>query len=190
MPERLNQGSGQYSFSGISGLLDDAGVGYRTVRHAPTRTSEESAEARGESLSIGGKALVIKVDDEFALFVLSAARKFDSVKVKRRFRATRIRFATVEELRALTGLEPGSVPPFGRPFLDIDLYVDESIVKNKRIAFNAGYLLDGLAAIGRPITNMAFTLPTKPAVLTGASSFDAPAADDYLYLLMPVRLVS
>ncbi len=60
----------------------------------------------------------------------------------------------------------------------------------ERIAFNAGYLLDGLAAIGRPVTNMAFTLPTKPTVLTGAASFDADAADDYLYLLMPVRLVS
>jgi DNA polymerase III sliding clamp (beta) subunit (PCNA family) len=37
---------------------------------------------------------------------------------------------------------------------------------------------------------MAFTNANKPAVLTGAASFDADASDDYLYLLMPVRLPS
>jgi DNA polymerase III subunit beta len=60
----------------------------------------------------------------------------------------------------------------------------------ERIAFNPGYLLEGLAAVNMPVTNMAFTLPGKPTVLTGARDFDAPAADDYLYLLMPVRLPS
>jgi DNA polymerase-3 subunit beta len=60
----------------------------------------------------------------------------------------------------------------------------------ERIAFNPGYLLEGLAAINQPVTNMAFTNAGKPAVLTGAASMDADAADDYLYLLMPVRLPS
>ncbi len=60
----------------------------------------------------------------------------------------------------------------------------------ERIAFNPGYLLEGLQAINRPVTNMAFTSANKPAVLTGASGFDADATDDYLYLLMPVRLPS
>jgi DNA polymerase-3 subunit beta len=59
-----------------------------------------------------------------------------------------------------------------------------------RIAFNPGYLLEGLAALNQPVTNMAFTNPNKPAVLTGAASMDADATDDYLYLLMPVRLPS
>jgi DNA polymerase-3 subunit beta len=60
----------------------------------------------------------------------------------------------------------------------------------ERIAFNPGYLLEGLAAINQPITNLAFTNPNKPAVLTGAASMEADANDDYLYLLMPVRLPS
>ncbi len=58
----------------------------------------------------------------------------------------------------------------------------------ERIAFNPAYLLEGLAAISQPVTNMAFTTENKPAVLTGAAGFDADADDDYLYLLMPVRL--
>lgn len=60
----------------------------------------------------------------------------------------------------------------------------------ERIAFNPNYLLEGLAAVNSPVTNMAFTLPGKPTVLTGARDFDAPSGDDYLYLLMPVRLPS
>lgn len=60
----------------------------------------------------------------------------------------------------------------------------------ERVAFNPDYLLEGLSAINQPITNLAFTEPNKPAVLTGAASLEAQARDDYLYLLMPVRLPS
>ena len=43
------------------------GVAFREVRHEPTRTSREAAEARGEPERIGGKAIVAKVDDVFRL---------------------------------------------------------------------------------------------------------------------------
>jgi len=52
-------------------------------------------------------------------------------------------------LKSLTGLVPGAVPPFGRPILErpileLDLYVDRSILENERIAFNAGSLTDSI----------------------------------------------
>lgn len=128
----------------ILGLLGDHGVSYRTVHHEPTRTSEESARARGEDIRIGGKALVIRVGETYRLFVLSAARKLDSRAVRERFGERRARFASAVELKELTGLVPGSVPPFGRPILPFDLYVDESILENERIAFNAGSLTDSI----------------------------------------------
>ena len=128
----------------IRSLLDTHGAQYREVRHSPTRTSEESAKARGEALSVGGKALLLKLDDSFKLFVLSAARRVDSGKIKRRFRAKSIRFANQKELLELTGLEPGSVPPFGRPLFPLDLFVDSTVTQNDRIAFNAGSLTDSI----------------------------------------------
>ena len=127
-------------YRAIKSLLDENGIDYREVRHPPTRTSEESAKARGEAMAIGGKALVILVGGTFRLFVLSAARKLDSRRVKDRFKVNYSRFATPEELMELTGLVPGCVPPFGRPILPFDLYLDESILENDRIAFNAGLL--------------------------------------------------
>jgi prolyl-tRNA editing enzyme YbaK/EbsC (Cys-tRNA(Pro) deacylase) len=127
-------------FDRVCRLLDDAGVTYRTLAHEPTHTSEESARVRGEPLEVGGKALLIKLDDTFKLFVLSASRKLDSGALRRHFGAKKSRFASADELLELTGLVPGSVPPFGRPILPFDLYVDTSITANERIAFNAGTL--------------------------------------------------
>lgn len=120
--------------------LRAAGITYREIQHEPTHSSEESARARGEELRVGGKALLLKVDRTFRLFVLSAARKLDSGAIKQHFGTKKTRFATVEELRQMTGLTPGAVPPFGAPILPFPLFVDGSILKNDRIAFNAGSL--------------------------------------------------
>jgi prolyl-tRNA editing enzyme YbaK/EbsC (Cys-tRNA(Pro) deacylase) len=128
----------------IRAWLAAESVPYREAHHEPTRTSEESARARGEEMKVGGKALLIKVDDTFRLFILSADRKIDSPAIKRYFAAKKTRFATPEELLELTGLVPGSVPPFGDPILPFPLYVDPSVYENDRVAFNAGSLTDSI----------------------------------------------
>ncbi len=152
-------------FTRLRDWLDREGVAYRHVRHAPTRTSEESARARGEELRVGGKALLLRVDDQYRLFVLSAARKLDSNAVRRHFSARSTRFATPEELLELTGLVPGSVPPFGEPLLPFELHVDPSTLEHERIAFNAGSLTDSIVMgvvdyrrLARP-REFAFSLP-------------------------------
>ncbi|MBP7747647.1 MAG: hypothetical protein KA383_16135 [Phycisphaerae bacterium] len=128
----------------IRTFLRDGGVTFREVEHEPTYTSEQSAQARGEELRVGGKALLLKIDATFRLFVLSAARKLDSAAIKKHFGAKKLRFASAEELLELTGLPPGAVPPFGQPILPFELYVDESIRENAVIAFNAGELTTSL----------------------------------------------
>lgn len=128
----------------IRAWLTRENVPLREAHHEPTRTSEESARARGEEMRVGGKALVIKVDDTFRLFVLSADRKLDSAAIKAHFGAKRTRFATPEELMQMTGLVPGSVPPFGHPILPFPLYTDPSVFENDRVAFNAGSLTDSM----------------------------------------------
>lgn len=124
--------------------LSAQSVAFREVHHEPTYTSEDSARARGEELHVGGKALVMRVDDEPALFVLPADRKADSGAIRRELKAGKLRFATREELAELTGLVPGSVPPFGAPILPFKLYLDAAIPENDRIAFNAGSLTDSM----------------------------------------------
>ncbi|MEV5573620.1 DNA polymerase III subunit beta [Spirillospora sp. NPDC052269] len=55
------------------------------------------------------------------------------------------------------------------------------------IAFNHGFLLDGLSAIGSDVARLSFTTPTKPAVLTGKPPAEGENPN-YRYLIMPVRL--
>lgn len=124
--------------------LTSEGITFREVHHEPTLTSDDSARARGEELRVGGKALLLRTADGFALFVLPADRKVDSGAIRRELNCGKLRFATREELAELTGLAPGSVPPFGRPILQFPLYVDAAIRDNDRIAFNAGSLTDSM----------------------------------------------
>lgn len=125
----------------IEALLAEQAVPHRRLEHAAVFTSQEAADIRGEPIDIGGKALVMKLGDEeaFAVFVLSARLRTHGVAIRRHLGLRRLRFATREELLDLTGLTPGCVPPFGPPiFPHLPLYVDESIARNPRIAFNAG----------------------------------------------------
>jgi Ala-tRNA(Pro) deacylase len=131
-------------FAKIKQWLDENKIEYKEIHHEPTHSSRASAEARGESMKIGGKALVMKIENDFRIFVISAARKMDSRKIKIYFNAKRTRFAFEDELKELTGVVPGAVPPFGRPIIDLDLYVDRSVIRNDRIAFNAGSLTDSI----------------------------------------------
>jgi Ala-tRNA(Pro) deacylase len=125
----------------IKSCLNGAEIDYREVEHPPTRTSEESAAARGEALSVGAKALLLRTDDVFRLFVLPADCKLDSGAIRRHLGVRRTRFATPQELLELTGLVPGCVPPFGEPILPFELYADVMIGgKTDRVAFNAGSL--------------------------------------------------
>ena len=132
------------TFAAIKDLLEQRHIPFRSVHHEPTPTSAEAAKARGEDISIGGKAILLKVGDAFKLFVLSAALKVDSARIKSHFEVKKLRFATPDELMELTGLVPGSVPPLGEPLLPFELFVDSSITRNERIAFNAGSLTDSV----------------------------------------------
>lgn len=146
----------QGCFGAITTFLDQNDVDYKTVHHEQTPSSEDAARARGVPLSIGGKALLLKIDESdrsyFSLFVMSASRKLNSKAIKKEFKRQEqpfksIRFATSEELAQITnGLVPGCVPPFGKPIFEYgDLYVDTSIAEeNDRIAFNAGSLTDSV----------------------------------------------
>ncbi|WP_280250136.1 DNA polymerase III subunit beta [Nocardia abscessus] len=65
------------------------------------------------------------------------------------------------------------------------------------IAFNPGYLIDGLSALHSDRVTFGFTTPSRPAVLLPASEEEPEVLDSgtfaalsspYIYLLMPVRL--
>jgi DNA polymerase-3 subunit beta len=58
-----------------------------------------------------------------------------------------------------------------------------------QVAFNPGYLLDGLAALDGPVAVLSLTDPRKPAVLAPAGA-DGELIPGYRYLIMPIRIGS
>jgi len=124
----------------IKSLLETNNIDFKEIDHHETRTCEESAEARGEDIKYGGKTILFKDKKDYRLFVISAALQIDNNKVRKILKSQRLRFATKDELMELAGVESGALPPFGREILPYDLYLDESILENEIICFNAGLL--------------------------------------------------
>ncbi len=124
-------------FDRITELLNSQSVSFDVLEHTPVFTSEEAAAVRGTSLSSGAKALVCKVDQQFSLFVMPADRRLATKEVKKTLKNRRLRFATKDEVVDLTGLTPGSIPPFGSLF-SLPVYCDEGMALETVINFNAG----------------------------------------------------
>lgn len=124
-------------FDRLSELLRQNDVRFDVIRHEPVFTSEEAAQVRGTSLASGAKALICKLDDYFVMFVLPADRKLDSKTARKHLKARSMRFASRDEVLGLTGLTPGSIPPFGSLF-DLQTYCDQRLCDESVINFNAG----------------------------------------------------
>ena len=124
-------------FDRLSGKLTAAGVAFDVLRHAPVFTSEEAAAVRGTSLASGAKALICKADDRFVLIVMPADRRLAGKLVRKAEGIKSLRFATQDEVQQLTGLAPGSIPPFGSLFA-LPTWCDELLAEQPRINFNAG----------------------------------------------------
>jgi Ala-tRNA(Pro) deacylase len=127
----------QSVFERVESLLNQHGIAFQVLRHEPVYTSEEAARIRGTPLVSGAKALICKGEDCFVMFVVPADRKLDSHAVRRAKGWRKLRFATREEVLELTGLAPGSIPPFGSLF-GLPTLCDERLGDNDVINFNAG----------------------------------------------------
>jgi Ala-tRNA(Pro) deacylase len=124
-------------FDRIHEKLTAAGITFGVLRHAPVYTSEEAAAVRGVPLCTGAKALIVKAGEDFVLLVVPADRKLDSKKARTALGVKGLRFANREEVLELTGLLPGSIPPFGSLF-GLPTFCDPALRENDQINFNAG----------------------------------------------------
>lgn len=124
-------------FQKIKATLDQSDVKYQILDHQAVHTSEEAANIRGTKLEQGAKALIMFGDEKPFLMVLSAAKKADLEAIKTQLKVDKVRMANPAEVKVLTNLEIGSIPPFGS-VLKLKTYLDESLGENAKIAFNAG----------------------------------------------------
>ena len=121
----------------LEGWLREAGAAFRLFEHAPVTTSADAARVRGTPPEAGAKALVVLTEDRPVHAVLPGDRRLDNARLRALLGTRTLRFASPEELLALTGCAPGAVPPFGNLF-GLPVLVDEVLAARDDIAFNAG----------------------------------------------------
>ncbi|HYL39025.1 MAG TPA: YbaK/EbsC family protein [Bryobacteraceae bacterium] len=119
-------------------FLDTNKIKYSVLTHSTAYTAQEIASLahiRGQELA---KTVMVKVDGRMAMAVLPASRQVDLSLLKSFARARTASLAIEADFRDLfPGCETGAMPPFGNLY-DIPVFVDESLSKDKEIAFNAG----------------------------------------------------
>ena len=125
-------------------LIRLSGASYQLISHGLASSTEEIARLRGADRSLGVKALLMKAGGSWTLVALRAHLSLDNQALRRGLGVSRLRFASQEELLALTGLAPGEVPPFGPPALPFPLVADHSVIKQPRMAFTAGTRTDSV----------------------------------------------
>lgn len=129
--------------SKITNLLETNHVWFETFQHEPVLTSEQAANIRtGYTLHQGAKALIVRYrtgqGHAFAMIVVSGDCRFNSKKAKQVLETDNLTFATEQEVADITdGVLVGGVPPFGNLF-GLSVFVDQRVLENEKIIFNAG----------------------------------------------------
>lgn len=127
----------QSLFKRVVTFLKDNQIEHQLYQHRPVYTSEEAAKVRGTKIKQGAKALVMLADKKPVLLVLSAAQKVDTAKFKKLFGFKDLRMGKAPEVKEITGVEIGAVPPLGN-LMNLETFVDRGLGENKEIAYSAG----------------------------------------------------
>lgn len=123
--------------SRLQEFLDSQQVKYTTLRHSPAYTAQEIAAVShvpGKELA---KSIIVKLDGKMVMVVLPASHRINFNRLKQATGAKTAVLATEREFEQLfPDCQLGAMPPFGNLY-DLGVFVDESLVVDEEITFNA-----------------------------------------------------
>lgn len=102
-----------------------------------THTAVEAATVNGVPVSNIVKSLLVKIDNDFILFLVPGDRRLDLESLRKRFNTENIRMANAEEVKENTGYSIGGVPPFGH-IKKLKTYIEDGFDINKEVVAAAG----------------------------------------------------
>lgn len=122
----------------LKDFLDSQKVKYLVISHSIAYTAAEiaaQAHIPGKELA---KTVIVKIDGALAMAVVSASQHVKLASLKAATFADKVELATEDEFReSFPDCEVGAMPPFGNLY-GMPVYADESLSRDKEIAFNAG----------------------------------------------------
>ena len=124
--------------SSLKEYLDKHNIKYVAISHSPAYTAQGIAALThipGKELA---KTVIIKLDGKLVMAVLPALFHVDLALLKKAAKAKAVELASEDEFKGqFPECETGAMPPFGNLY-GIEVFADESLAKDKEIAFNAG----------------------------------------------------
>lgn len=122
----------------VKSFLNQNNIKYDVIKHTPAFTAQQIAANAHVSGRDFAKTVIVKVDGKLAMVVEPAHGKVDFDALKRELHAQKVELALEAEFRdKFPNCEVGAMPPFGNLY-GMEVFVDESLTKEKEIAFNAG----------------------------------------------------
>lgn len=119
-------------------FLDKSAVPYQTSEHPPTFTAQQMAAVEHEPGQFVAKPVIVKVDGEYMMCVLSACDKIDLGELKDQLGANSVELAEETQIgRIFDDCELGAEPPFGNLY-DLPTIMDKALEKDDHIKFQAG----------------------------------------------------
>ncbi len=122
----------------LKDYLDKNNIQYITIRHSLAFNAQQIAATThipGKELA---KTVMVKIDGKMAMAVLPASYLVNLKLLKELTGAKTLELANEMEFKHLfPECEIGAMPPFGNLY-DMEVYVAESLAKDKEIAFNSG----------------------------------------------------
>jgi Ala-tRNA(Pro) deacylase len=122
----------------LKGYLDLNKIKYVSVVHSEAYTAQEIAELTHIAGKELAKTVIVKKDGQMTMAVLPASHKIDWDLLKEATGADKIGLADEKEFEGMfPDCEIGAMPPFGNLY-GMEVYVEESLTKDREIAFNSG----------------------------------------------------
>ena len=122
----------------LKSYLDDNNIKYVSIIHSQAYTAQETAQSAHIPGKEMAKTVIVKSGDDLVMVVLPASEKVDLDLVKGATRSDSVQLASEQEFKDLfPNCETGAMPPFGNLY-GMPVYVEESLSRNRNIAFNAG----------------------------------------------------
>ena len=158
--------------SRVKDFLDQNGVSYEVVRHAPAYTAQQLAAEMHVPGREFVKAVVVKLDGRFALAATPAHRRVDPAALARLAGATVCSVAAESEFESLfPDCERGAMPPFGNLY-DLETFVDLEVTLDETVVVNAGTHAESIrlayADFGRLVQPRIGQLAYGPTVMASA----------------------
>jgi Ala-tRNA(Pro) deacylase len=126
------------ALSSLMEFLDSHNVRYVVISHSPAYTAQGVAGLTHISGKELAKTVIVNLDGKLVMAVVPAMFHVDLASLKRITRAKTVVLAAEEEFKdRFPECETGAMPPFGNLY-GIPVFADESLARDKEIAFNAG----------------------------------------------------